>query len=151
MEVCEVCGKEIKKAKQAIIEGSLLNVCDACAAFGKVIPEEKIMPQKKKVREEKEEEEIEIVENFPEIFRKLREKLGLTQDEFAKKVNEKESEIRKIEAGKILPSLELASKIEKQYGVKLIEKKEVELHKKEEEKKLDLTLGDVIKLKKKKS
>jgi putative transcription factor len=150
MEVCEICGKEIKKAKQAIIEGSLLNVCDACAAFGKVIPEEKIMPQKKKIKEEKE-EEIEIVENFPEIFRKLREKLGLTQDEFAKKVNEKESEIRKIEAGKILPSLELASKIEKQYGVKLIEKKEVELHEKREEKKLDLTLGDVIKLKKRKS
>ena len=36
MPNCDMCGRE-NNLNQAIVEGSLLNVCDNCARFGKVI------------------------------------------------------------------------------------------------------------------
>ncbi|MCW1296416.1 MAG: multiprotein bridging factor aMBF1 [Candidatus Parvarchaeota archaeon] len=149
MVICELCGKEVEKTLDVSIEGSVLRLCESCSKFGKVIKENKIVP--KKVEKEEEEKEITIVENYAEIFRELREKLGLTQEEFARKLNVKESEIKKIESSKLEPDINLALKIEKMFGVKLIEEGFNVLYNKREEKIGNLTIGDVIKLKKKKN
>jgi uncharacterized protein (TIGR00270 family) len=45
----------------------------------------------------------------------------MRQEEFAMKINEKDSIIHKIEIGHFKPSLKLARKIEKFLGIKLIE------------------------------
>jgi len=135
---------------RALIEGVELNVCAGCSKFGKVIA-----PIKKQIYKEPikkavpEEEKIELlIDNYADVIKKKRESLGLTQKDFANKLNEKESIIHKIEVGAFVPTLSLARKLEKLLEVKLIEeyKKEHEpLKRKREE---GFTLGDFIKLKK---
>lgn len=65
-------------------------------------------------------EEI-IVENYGEIIRSARERMGWTRDVLAAMVGEKESTIRRIEAGQLEPTIDLARKLEKVLKVKLIE------------------------------
>ena len=54
-------------------------------------------------------------------IRNKRDELGLKQEDFAKMLNEKESIIHKLETGEFKPSLKLAKKLEKKFGLKLIE------------------------------
>jgi len=65
-------------------------------------------------------EEFEYIEEFGRIIREAREKMGLTQEEFSKQLNEKVTIVRKIEAGEFNPPIELARKIEKILKIKLI-------------------------------
>lgn len=65
-------------------------------------------------------EEFEYIEEFGRIIREAREKMGLTQEEFSKQLNEKVTIIRKIEAGEFNPPIELARKIEKLLKIKII-------------------------------
>jgi len=69
--------------------------------------------------------ELEIVEDYTIKIRKVRQSLGLNQDQFAQKLNEKPSLLRRIETGKVKPSIKLAKKIEKVYGIKLITTSEI--------------------------
>ncbi len=127
---CEMCGKD-EKLFLSEVEGVKLKVCKNCAGFGKTIrPIAPKLPKKKeKAREKrvksKEKEEIEIIKDvtadYPKIIRKAREKLNLKQEEFARKINEKESIVHKIESGKFKPSIKLAQKLEKLLNIKLIE------------------------------
>ena len=91
-----------------------------------------------------------ITPDYSELIKKKREKLGLKQEELAKKIAEKESIIHKIESGQFEPSVELARKLEKFLNIKLIEQHEevkVSLGKKGEG---AATLGDVVVIRKKK-
>ena len=90
-----------------------------------------------------------VVEDYAEIVRKAREKTGMSQSDFAKKINEKEGAMHNIETGKIMPNLKLARKLEVALRIKLIEVIE-ERHNitNEKPKSNELTLGDVIKIKK---
>ena len=64
--------------------------------------------------EEPEEEIIRlVVGDFATRVRKAREKLGLKQEDFAKKIKEKESIVHKLETGEFKPNLDLAKKLEK--------------------------------------
>ncbi len=147
---CDLCGKVDERLNRALIEGVELNVCSECSKFGKIL-----VPIKRNIRKEPikkfppKEEKIELlVEDYAEIIKKKRESMGLTQKEFANKLNEKESTIHNIETGTIEPSLSLAKKLEKVLGVKLIEeymeKQETRKNKKIE----GFTLGDFIMFKK---
>lgn len=69
-------------------------------------------------------EDLDIVENYGEIIRNARMKIGLSQEEFAKQLSEKITIIKRIEQGNFKPSIELARKIEKFLKIKLIEKVE---------------------------
>ena len=136
----------------AIIEGVELNVCPDCSKFGKVIaqvhrPSAKEQHKEHVRQEEQKEEKIEIlVENFPEIIRKKRESLGLTQKEFAAKINEKESIVHKIETGNFIPPLSLAKKLEKVLGIKLVEEHQERHYISKGKKYGEYTLGDFIKV-----
>ena len=118
---CDLCGKNSELFK-ARIENAIMNVCSKCSKFGEVIERVIEVNENKVVKNKIEEELIELIkEGYGLIIKKAREKLGLTQEELAKKINEKASLIHKLENELIEPSLELAEKLEKFLKIKLIE------------------------------
>src|SRR3989344_9054884 len=106
---CEICGSEGNLFK-TLIEDSELNVCKECSRFGKVISAVEIETEKQRKEyrvttfPDKEIVQV-IVPDYSEIIKKKREELGLKQEEFAKKINEKESLIHKIETGQFEPGI----------------------------------------------
>lgn len=145
---CDMCGSE-GKLYQAVIEDAELNVCHECSKFGKVIgvvKQNEVDNEAVKASKESKPEIMEmIVQDYAEKIRKKRGSLGLKQEEFAKKISEKESLIQKIEAGHFEPSIVLAKKIGKFLKIKLTEEYE-ETHEKQVQSKTgSFTLGDFIK------
>ncbi len=95
----------------------------------------------------------EVVEDYAERIRSAREKLGLTRAELARKVQEREVTLGKIETGRLRPTLELARRLERILKIKLLEPivdSDLELEEFEEKPrgKTALTLGDVAVLRK---
>ena len=151
---CDLCGKTEDNLNRAIIESVELNVCSGCSKFGKVIaPVKRYSPKEQHRMAQKaapKEEKIELLaENYPEIIKKRREAMGLSQKDFALRISEKESTVHHIETGHFTPPIAMARKLEKILGVKLVEEHE-ERHeapgKNRNEK--GFTLGDFIKIKK---
>ena len=146
---CELCGSEGRLFK-TLIENSELNACKECSKYGKVVAVVKTETEKKPRKEyrvntfpNKELIQI-IVPDYAERIKRKREKLRLKQKEFAKKINEKESLIHKIETGQFEPNIMLARKIEKFLKISLVEQYEEE-HKKTEKTKSDtFTIGDLL-------
>jgi len=71
----------------------------------------------------------------------------LTITELSKKLNEKESVLKKIEANLMEPNEEVLKKIESFLGVNLRQVYEEKFERKSEKKRPKLTLGDVVKVK----
>lgn len=69
-------------------------------------------------------EDLDLIENYGEIIRNARIKMGISQEELAKQISEKLTIIKKIEQGTFKPSIELARKLEKFLKIKIIEKVE---------------------------
>jgi uncharacterized protein (TIGR00270 family) len=65
-------------------------------------------------------EESDLVEDYPEIVKGGRERLGMTQTDLAFKAKEKLTVIQKIELGKILPTMRLTKELEHILRVKLL-------------------------------
>ena len=154
MALCDMCGKETPSVI-AEIEGTQLNVCEKCSRFGKIIKKINMIiekPRKAKKRKSANVEEKEIIEFISESFGKKvkdsREKLGLKQEDFAKKINEKVSVIHNIESEHHEPSIELARKLEKFLHIQLVEQKEVEKISSTKKSSGNLTIGDLMQLKK---
>lgn len=144
---CTLCGKNVDKLFLAEVEGSKVEVCEACGKFGKVL--EEIKPKVERVFVEKqsipqlEGPEEEFKSNYGKIIIQARQKLELERKDFAKKINEKESIIRRVELQQMTPDEKLRKKIENFLEIKLTEVYEP--------KKLErglpestLTLGDII-------
>ena len=149
---CDMCGSNGKLYK-AIIEDAELGVCHECSKFGKVTGVVEQIPDKTIQKDAKREPESEvmdiIIDGYAEKIRKKRESLGLKQEEFAKKINEKESLVQKIESGHFEPSINLAKKIGRFLKIRLVEDYK-ESHEKQTKTKTDsFTIGDIIKTKKK--
>ena len=138
---CELCGKR-KELVLALVENSEMKVCSDCAKFGKVLREIKeVEEEEKKVEEE---EFVEgIVEDYSKLIKDKREKMGLKQEELAKKLNLKESIIHKIEIGDLEPSIELSKRLENFLRIKLITEYNVK-YKKIGVNDRVMTLGDLI-------
>ncbi len=66
-------------------------------------------------------ERYEVVEDYAERVRRARERLGLTQKELAQRVRVSENVIKRIEAGTLVPTIDLAQRLERVLGVKLLE------------------------------
>jgi len=147
---CDMCGKETQLFSTEI-EGTILNVCVDCSKFGTILQKVKerteVMPESKK---EFSEETIEIViEDYADKIKKKRERLGLNQEELAKKIGIKESLFHHIESGNFTPSIDVARKIERFLNIKLI-KEYTEIRTNISKSKSDeFTIGDIIKIKKK--
>jgi len=141
--ICEICG--IRRAsKKVLVEGAWINVCDICAKELNIKGEVKTT---KKVEKGKIEKKIELYEEFIdekfyEKLRRYRESKNLKQEEMAKILGIKESLYKSLEEGRIKPSIELARKIERIIGEKIIVKEK--LDEKNDKKEFKLTVADVI-------
>ncbi len=149
-----MCGKESKLFK-SLVEGVELSVCENCAGFGTIIKTVNVMNKtknktKEKIKVEVVEEVIElIVSGYGKLIKSKRENLGLKQEELAQKIAEKESLIHNIESERFEPSIELARKLERFLRIQLIEQQKVGKFESKEDGTKELTLGDLIKIKKK--
>ncbi|AEH61647.1 transcriptional regulator, XRE family [Methanosalsum zhilinae DSM 4017] len=162
---CEICGAEIRdKPSKVMIEGSELDACPRCAQYGtstnkrkpvsrKIAPVAQ-QPSAKKSRPRPARPDPladikeELVEDYNNIIRDSREKLNWTQEELALKIKEKESLIKKIERGDIVPEDSVLKKIERALDVTLTERVG------EDDWSGDnfsrgTTLGDIVKIKRK--
>ena len=139
---CELCGRE-GETVSSMIEDVELKVCAACARHGKTLKRPVFAPARKK--EEIEIPEIKLVESYQQIIRRKREELGMTQDEFAKHINEKSSTYNSIESGHLKPDINFAEKMKRMFGLRIIEEIKKEKIKLEKAKTAGFTLGDFIK------
>lgn len=146
---CEVCGgKIVGRGHKIVVEGSELTVCDRCKNLGVEAKQVKIVVKKRVQKQKPIVDDYEIVENFHEIIRREREKRGWTQEDLAKRIQEKVTLIRKIENREITPEKDVIEKLERVFGIKLRER--IEEVKVEGSKSMTPTLGDVVVIKRKK-
>lgn len=130
MATCEMCGAPSENLTKVKIEGTTLEVCPNCSGFGQKVQEapmpryvEGYDPRRREFRPRPVRKEVMmiIVDDFGPKIKNAREQLGLKQEEFAKRLNEKESIMQKIESGAFAPSIEQARKFEKALKIKLVE------------------------------
>jgi len=131
---CQICGSIIwGKGQRVILEGARITVCHNCAQHGtkiqksspdiygkKQIKRKPYAATKRQSYKPKTVEELEIVSDYARKVKNARNRLGLNQDQFAQKLNEKPSLIRRIEAGKAEPTVKLAKKIQQTYKIQLL-------------------------------
>ena len=160
---CDICGREIAgQAFKVKVEGAKMLVCRNCQALGKPYQEDPApqrprststgfvrlprLPEKKPAELPKEIQELDIAENFSDLVRKRRMKLGWTQVDLARKVKEKLSVIQKIETGKITPDTQLCRQLQHELKIKLlVPRKEAPAPKTATP--AEVTLGDIVKIK----
>ena len=127
---CEVCGEEIRgQPHRRIIEGGRLTVCGRCANFGSSdwnprMPRQppRGRPVQRRPRSEVEATEtMELVEDYGAMIRRARQKRRLTVEDFARKIQEKESVVKKLEKEELNPPQKLIRKLENALGIKLLE------------------------------
>lgn len=151
---CEICEKPLVVGKKVEVEGSVVVVCDDCTSYGKVVSSVDIKESAKKTkpRRPKEpvpekfdiEEDIVLVRNYHDLIKDAREKLKLKQEELAKLINEPASLIRRIESGKAEPSPSVGRKICRKLDIQLYKKREELGEKVPYTVGKELTLGDVV-------
>ncbi len=146
MAVCELCGRDTQLFT-AVVEGSELNVCQSCGRFGNLVRKPMTRAFKAPISKAVEPVEV-VVSDYAQRVRIAREKSGLTQKDFARMLNEKESIIHKIENGQFVPPISLAKKLEKLLKIKLVEVEQEEKAEAVRKGSGPLTIGDIIKIKK---
>ena len=134
MSQCEVCGAEIKGEVQYIKIGTAeLRVCKSCARYGITVDKkakskagvkggDQLRENRKRLYEQMDRElesETEIVDNYGWKIKETRRKMGLKQENLARKINEKQSLLQKIEKEEIIPSEEVRKKIERVLNISL--------------------------------
>jgi len=165
---CPICGSIIwGKGQRVLLEGAKITVCHNCAQHGikiqkpptsthvkKPYPYNRKTPPKRQVLKEKFVDDLEIIPDYAKKIKNKRNSLGLNQDQFAQKLNEKPSLLRRIEAGKVEPTVKLAKKIEDVYNLKILKKSdeiEARVQNNKYMKKSNVkSLGDIAFIKKKK-
>ncbi len=144
---CEICDKRAPNPVKIRLEGAVLNVCESCAKLGERISAPPVFAPKRSSEFELPKEEI--VENYSSLVKSAREKRGMTQEQLAREILEKEFLIQRIEQGRMQPTIILAKKLQRCLGIQLITmtaQEKVEINKSQSS---SPTLGDYIKIKKK--
>ena len=134
---CEICGAEIQEeAIKVTIDGSELNVCGRCSHYGAPVRSRTPVSRKnapiiaRKIvgraprprRDPFKELNDELVEGYEEIIKHARESRGWSHQQLAEKIKEKESLIKKIERGEIIPEDSVRKKIERALKIDLTER-----------------------------
>lgn len=151
---CDICGRKGVRAV-VLIEGAKLVVCGGCARGNKVLyylEEETEASQIRRTPAGKLEETEEITEGYGKKIKQARQKLGLPVAVVAEKINERESYLEHIEREDLVPTFKVAKKLEKELGIKLIEKVQPSVSATVESKGQfrEPTLGDILESQKKK-
>ncbi|MEM1560214.1 MAG: multiprotein bridging factor aMBF1 [Ignisphaera sp.] len=89
---------------------------------------------------------MELVEDYAERIRRAREKLGWSQSILASRVKVSENIVKRIESGKLRPTLELARRLEEVLGIKLL-MPSIEEELKQQKVQKYVTLGEIVNVK----
>ncbi len=121
MDSCDICGKGSEEMYYVIVEGAHMTVCEKCSRGNVIVGKVETQAQYKQkyYADSGMGNGDEVTENYGIVIRSAREKIGLTLEQFGLKINEKESSLRRVEEGKMLPTVELTAKLEKELGIKL--------------------------------
>lgn len=158
---CDICGREIPGQPFKVkVEGAKMLVCGRCRSLGKPYEDEALpirlrprsaslpRPMKRKAPElPRGMEELDIAEDYAQKVRQQRMKLGLSQDDLAKRVKEKLSVIQKIETGKVAPNTKLCKELEHELRIKLLVPRKETAEIPTGPAPTELTLGDIIRIK----
>ncbi len=162
--ICEMCGVEAPRLKRIVIEGSTLNVCQKCVKFGQdhtaasgteAVSESNTISERLERREKRQKtrdvfegSKDELALDYPQRIRKGRSSMGLSQEELAKKINEKKSVVAKLETGDMVPDDKIIKKLEKTLDISLTEKIDAVTTPKRTDVRKAMTLGDFIRVEK---
>ena len=146
-----------------MVEGAPLNLCESCQKFsagdivvrtekGQVVSTpiaDRLAKRERRMTARdiySQQGEKIIADNYGERVRNRRREMNLTQEELAKKINEKKSIIVKIENQDIRPSDKLIATLERMLGISLKETiEEVDVQPEKEAFSRSMTLGDFVK------
>jgi len=161
-----MCGKAVERrvSKIVYVEGARLTLCPSC--YSKVSrnlvaaeSQPKGVQSSVKARSSSDSkavrprqvmsEEYEVVQDYATRIRSAREALGWSQKVLAEAVKEGENVIKRLESGRLVPSIELARRLEKVLNIKLLEPvaESLEHAVRAKDTSKYLTLGDVVNIK----
>ena len=130
------------------IEGAVIEVCERCSKFGTKADVSKTIsytPIKNTIKlSALDSVDFELMSEYGKLIAKVRESKGLTRYDFAKRINEKESVVKRLEDQEFEPAEELVRKIEDFLDIRLREKIKGTIFHRREKKRPDLTVGDVV-------
>jgi putative transcription factor len=92
-------------------------------------------------------DQTEIAEDYADRARRQRMKLGLSQEELARRVKEKLSLIQKIETGKMIPDSKLCRALEHELKIKLLIPRKEIAEVPSAAPPTEVTLGDIMRVK----
>ena len=129
MPECTLCGKRVPALNRIELEDAIVEVCEDCSKFGRVVERAAASPAKTYRPMQKtvdlhgilKEDEAFFATDYGRRVREARESRGLTRPEFAKRINERESIIRRIERQEMEPDDRLTEKIERFLNIKMKE------------------------------
>ena len=160
---CELCGREAKGCKEAIIDGAKMYVCPDCIKYaeGGVQKEEPVSrgefrpvqthrpptyrPRKAPTKDIYKSMEKELVSNWNHLIETARKKKELTREELGFKIGERTVTIAKLENGDLRPSDQMIAKLEKELGIALLEEIKETPTVQQTQSQTKYTLGDFIK------
>lgn len=134
---CELCGRECKGGREAIIDGAKMFVCPDCLRYAEGgVQQEPVrtsppvqfqqhIPRKTQKAErdiyKDKGMERELVTNWNHLIERARKKKGMTREELGFKIGERTVTIAKLENGDLRPSDQTIAKLEKELGIQLME------------------------------
>ncbi len=129
---CEVCGSPLRASPNRVeIDGAIMVVCNNCARLGKQVgPAAPVAPARirsnpaqsalRTMSQRPTEPEFEVDPDYYLLIRQAREKLGLSQEQLGKLLNEKPSVIRMVESKKLKPDITLTRKLMHELKINLL-------------------------------
>lgn len=145
---CTCCGKDFPRLNPTKIEGAVIEVCERCSKFGTKVsvhqPEVYASVKKTITVNDLENSALELVPEYGKLITRVRESKGLSRYDFAIKINEKESVLKRVEDQEFEPQDDLVKKIETFLDIRLKEKVDGTFLRRDEKKKIDLTVGDIV-------
>lgn len=162
--ICEMCGKDVPFTKRVTIESSVLSVCSGCMRFGKAVTpgqlaqsnspeyigtalERRQIRQRTKDVYEQFGDRV-LADDYNVKISRARNKMGMNQEELARKINEKKSIINKLETKDMRPDDRLLKKLESTLKITLTETAtEAAVGNNRKRQSGGLTLADMIKSK----
>ena len=129
MPECPLCGRKTDRLVKVELEGAVIDACDDCAKLGTrvEVSVHKHYPGYASVGSGADivaaSAAMELVADYGTRISKAREGVGLTREELAKRINEQESVLRRVERQEIEPDKSLTRKLEVILGITLREAK----------------------------
>lgn len=132
---CEVCGSSLQSPNRVLIDGAVMVVCGNCAKLGKALGPSQprtLAPPIRGVSRVRGlpprpapvavtiEAEYDVDPDYNLLVRQAREKMGLSQEQLGKLLNEKPSLIKMVESKKLKPDVTLTRKLMHELKINLL-------------------------------